>query len=342
MVKCTKCPSAYHVGDHCLPAGSIQLNNANIVCPEHFKPLKNQANHSRVNVTWCFVCTKTGGDLIGCNKCPAVYHVECAPNPPEPSKTFDFLTTSTINQESNNDDEHNNSASSNSTTTSSNKTVSATNNHSPQSNVSASTQSSSKSIRFESNWTCEDCLFHKRPLYGDIVWSKVGSYRWWPGQICLPRSLPENLQNTSRINQVGEFAVRFFGSNDYSWVHLGRCFVFAEGDDESSHSGGGSGGSRSKSLIASYKKSVLEAKLAFKKIEQMKRDRQGRLTSTNATKINNFTFIKTNKIYGNVNLNRLPLNELQKCDCDETMAAPCSSDTECVNRVLKYECKLFS
>lgn len=26
------------------------------------------------------------------------------------------------------------------------------------------------------NWLCEDCIINKRPLYGEIVWAKVGRY----------------------------------------------------------------------------------------------------------------------------------------------------------------------
>ncbi len=40
LVKCVRCPSAYHVGDYCIPAGSVVLNSMYIVCPNHFQPLK--------------------------------------------------------------------------------------------------------------------------------------------------------------------------------------------------------------------------------------------------------------------------------------------------------------
>jgi len=40
--------------------------------------------------------------------------------------------------------------------------------------------------------------------------------------------LPENLKIKST---VGEFPVKFFGSNDYYWVTIGRTFTFVEGDE---------------------------------------------------------------------------------------------------------------
>jgi hypothetical protein len=42
LVKCVRCPTAYHAGDHCLAAGSIILNSNYIVCPRHFVPLKSK------------------------------------------------------------------------------------------------------------------------------------------------------------------------------------------------------------------------------------------------------------------------------------------------------------
>jgi len=30
----------------------------------------------------------------------------------------------------------------------------------------------------ETKWRCEECLLGKRPLNGDIVWAKVGHYRY--------------------------------------------------------------------------------------------------------------------------------------------------------------------
>lgn len=57
LFKCVRCPSAYHVGEFCIAAGSLNLPGYNIVCPKHFKRSKsNKAVHSHVNVSWCFSC----------------------------------------------------------------------------------------------------------------------------------------------------------------------------------------------------------------------------------------------------------------------------------------------
>ncbi len=169
-------------------------------------------------------------------------------------------------------------------------------------------------------------MHNKRPLLGDIVWAKVGMYRWWPAQVCLPRALPENIRERSYA--VGEFPVKFFGTNDYYWVSLGRCFAFAEGDECHKSSSG------HKSLELAFKQGVRVAKAAFKEVARLKANRAPKPTVNKF----NFTFIKTNRPFGNVSVPRIPLAELPKCDCDTKHPAPCSSDSRCMNRMLKYEC----
>ncbi len=304
FVRCIRCPTAYHTSDFCVAAGSMMLTNNNIICPDHFRPLRNQTQHNRVNVSWCFVCCDKG-NLIGCNQCPASYHLNCLENPPHLVAQPDE-----------------------------NKIDSQP--HSPSSTTSShNTSNSANSNRIKSvnsaNWTCEDCLDGKRPLYGQIVWAKVGGYRWWPAQVCLPRLLPENI--LKRAHQVGEFAVRFFGSNDYFWLTIRRCYGFVDGDDIM-----GSVNNR-KSLDVMYKKGIEEAKVAFKEIEILKAERLTKTTGREAMKNakGNFHFIKTNKPYGNATIYKVPLADLPRCDCDPKSANPCGTD-DCMNRVLKYEC----
>ena len=52
----------------------------------------------------------------------------------------------------------------------------------------------------------------------------------------------------------------------------------------------------------------------------------------------NFTYIRTNKPFGNVKVNKVPISELPCCSCDPKSPKPCSTN-DCVNRALKYECK---
>lgn len=75
LIKCIRCPTAYHQKS-CLIAGSILLTPNSMICEEHFEVAKNKKNHTHINVTWCFVCS-VGGSLVCCDTCPASFHPEC-------------------------------------------------------------------------------------------------------------------------------------------------------------------------------------------------------------------------------------------------------------------------
>jgi len=69
----------------------------------------------------------------------------------------------------------------------------------------------------DGGFICEDCETGRLPLYGEVVWVKLGHYRWWPSRICYPHEIPENVEAIS--HSPGKFCVMFLGSNDYYWVH---------------------------------------------------------------------------------------------------------------------------
>ena len=58
LVRCVRCPVAYHATDLCMAAGCVVLSNNSIICPNHFAPRRGVKNHEHVNVSWCFVCTE--------------------------------------------------------------------------------------------------------------------------------------------------------------------------------------------------------------------------------------------------------------------------------------------
>lgn len=53
---------------------------------------------------------------------------------------------------------------------------------------------------------------------------QIGNYRWWPSEVCHPKNIPDNINNIS--HEVGEFAVKFLGTNDYYWLNQHRCFLY--------------------------------------------------------------------------------------------------------------------
>lgn len=146
--------------------------------------------------------------------------------------------------------------------------------------------------------------------------------------------MPENIRD--RVFQVGEFPVRFFGTNDYFWLSIGRCFAFAEGDE--CHRSQNS--QNSKALVASFKRGVNLAKLAFKEAKKLKSARAIKNNPQNGQRMTkyNFQLIKTSRPVGNVVQSRIPLSELPRCECDPKSPTPCGPNENCLNRMLKYEC----
>ena len=79
LMHCIRCPTAYHAGDHCVAAGTIQLTKTDIICPKHYTPplkAKKGTGATHINTNWCFICSQ-GGSLVLCDNCPASFHEEC-------------------------------------------------------------------------------------------------------------------------------------------------------------------------------------------------------------------------------------------------------------------------
>ncbi|XP_067132924.1 LOW QUALITY PROTEIN: histone-lysine N-methyltransferase NSD2 [Centruroides vittatus] len=261
IIRCIRCPVAYHSGDNCISAGSVYINSTQIICANHFQPKKGKQYQSRINASWCFICS-IGGSLICCESCPAAFHIECLaiPHP-------------------------------------------------------------------EESYYCDECIAGKHPRYGNIVWVKLGCYRWWPAKICHPKNVPLNIQNMS--HDVGDFPVQFFGSHDYYWTHKGRVFLFQEGDKGSKEH------SVNRNLAKIFQKAVEEANEAFQSWQVAKEAKEAQ---ENGSKPPSYKFIKSNKPVGKVQIHPFDLSHINRCECDPNSENPCGEDSDCLNRMTMVEC----
>ena len=108
----------------------------------------------------------------------------------------------------------------------------------------------------EGNYYCDNCETGRMPLYGEVLWVKLGVFRWWPARVLHPTEVPANIEKLA--HDVGEFPIQFCGSHDYYWINRGRCFLYDEGDVEripamTTNSG----------KDATYKRGLVEAAEAF-------------------------------------------------------------------------------
>ena len=81
----------------------------------------------------------------------------------------------------------------------------------------------------EGSYICYECIIGKTILYGDLVWVKIGVYRWWPARVFPPDEIPVQFHDRFAEASPGEFLVQFYGSHDFAFVHRGQAFLYQEG-----------------------------------------------------------------------------------------------------------------
>jgi hypothetical protein len=81
LVKCMKCPAAYHMQLSCFPAGTEIISSTQVICPRHptdqeKKRNAKEKNAKPLNIDWCNICTESG-NLVCCESCPSAFHPQC-------------------------------------------------------------------------------------------------------------------------------------------------------------------------------------------------------------------------------------------------------------------------
>ncbi|XP_053125515.1 histone-lysine N-methyltransferase NSD3 isoform X5 [Hemicordylus capensis] len=180
----------------------------------------------------------------------------------------------------------------------------------------------------DGSWNCNDCKAGKKLRYKQIVWVKLGNYRWWPAEICNPRSVPLNIQGLK--HDIGDFPVFFFGSHDYYWVHQGRVFPYVEGDKSFAEG--------QTSINKTFKKALEEAAKRFQELKAQRESKEALEIERNSRKPPPYKHIKSNKVVGKVQIQVADLSEIPRCNCKPTDENPCGLESECLNRMLQYEC----
>jgi len=181
----------------------------------------------------------------------------------------------------------------------------------------------------DEQYFCYDCQSRKQLHYGDVIWIKLGSYRWWPAKISHPNLVPENIMKLSHTR--GDFPVYFFGSHDYYWSHRGRVFVFVEEDGQIKY--GKSGSSDKK-----FKVAVQEARTEYAQRKVMDEERVEKLKNMEKPR---FKLIKQNRPINNVSQSThddIQMSAKQRCDCKPDGDILCGTD-DCLNRLMMLECE---
>ncbi|CAA2973542.1 Hypothetical predicted protein [Olea europaea subsp. europaea] len=67
---------------------------------------------------------------------------------------------------------------------------------------------------------------------GDIVWGKIRSHPWWPGQIHNPLDASEFAEKHAHSGQAGRLLVAFFGDHSCAWCLPSQLIPFVENFEE--------------------------------------------------------------------------------------------------------------
>ncbi|XP_068570705.1 histone-lysine N-methyltransferase, H3 lysine-36 specific isoform X2 [Cebidichthys violaceus] len=181
----------------------------------------------------------------------------------------------------------------------------------------------------QGSWFCNDCKSGKRPRIKDILWVKWGRYRWWPAEVCLAKDVPNNILRMK--HEVGEFPVQFFGSKDFVWTYQARVFPYMEGDTHNIEKMG-------KGADAVYKNALMDAAERFRALQAEREMKQLQEDRKNDKKPPPYRHIKVNRPIGKVQIFTADLSEIPRCNCKASDENPCGIDSECINRMLMYEC----
>ncbi|XP_074143359.1 histone-lysine N-methyltransferase NSD3 isoform X5 [Sminthopsis crassicaudata] len=308
MMRCLRCPIAYHSGDGCIAAGSLFVSSYILICSNHSK--RSSHSSSTVNVGFCFVCAR--GLIVQDHSDPMFNSIAYKSHYLLIQSNRAELKLPMIPSSS-----------------ASKKKCEKGGKLLCCESCPASFHPECLSIVMpEGCWNCNDCKAGKKLHYKQIVWVKLGNYRWWPAEICNPRSVPLNIQGLK--HDLGDFPVFFFGSHDYYWVHQGRVFPYVEGDKSFAEG--------QTSINKTFKKALEEAAKRFQELKAQRESKEALELERNSRKPPPYKHIKANKVIGKVQIQVADLSEIPRCNCKPADENPCGLESECLNRMLQYEC----
>lgn len=359
LFKCVLCPTAYHLEQNCMPAGTEIIGNFAIICQRHF-PLSASGEHRNSAVT------KNGSELVEENnnnstlleaKSP-VDETDVKVTPKKPLKKKITLPAQVnVNWCF--------ICARGGSLLCCDKCPSAF-----HAECLKLTEEEQRRKWGEEAFICEECESGRFPLYGELVWAKFGSYRWWPAVIVSEGQVPANLNPSKRSR--GEFCIKFLGSNDHAWIGRKRVFLYTDDDallgvandkeDEQPVTPKGKkgkqqklkspmkeltqwvGGAQKRGMDAAFTLSMSEARVMNQMMQERKQGRQQELSKL--LRPMPYYKLKTNRPVAPVKLFELRADAKQDlmCVCEpqqeegSTELVTCGQNSECLNRLLLTEC----
>ncbi|XP_063703884.1 nuclear receptor binding SET domain protein [Culicoides brevitarsis] len=181
----------------------------------------------------------------------------------------------------------------------------------------------------QGKYVCDSCSSGRRPLHNELVWAKIGNYRFWPAIVLAPQTVP--LSMVDAFHYPNDFCVKFFGTRDCAWVGRDRVFVIEE-EDAIGRIPEAKGG-----LEAAFAKAISELRIVQKMLKADKLASQQKTMSK--SKPDPYVKIQINRAVPPIKLEMdVEAAHNIECQCKPTDEDPCGITSQCLNRSSKQEC----
>eukprot|EP01134_Creolimax_fragrantissima_P000207 CFRG0207T1 len=172
-------------------------------------------------------------------------------------------------------------------------------------------------------WLCPECDEGKLPLVDDVVFAKLGIYRWWPAKILDRDNLSENLAYKAHSN--ADVPVYFFGSHDQSWVPVNHMTTY-RGDMK-----------YKVKPPPVFQRAVVEANEHITQLDEQKQEKAAMMASKDPVKP--YRSIKSNQWL--CQKPQVFIEDIHsECQCvDATQLNQRCTDDRCLNRTTNVECR---
>lgn len=139
---------------------------------------------------------------------------------------------------------------------------------------------------------------------GDLVWGKIRSHPWWPGQVCDPKDASEF---AIEHKQEGRLLVTFFGDGTWSWCLPSQLIPFVENFSEMVTNGGSKSFSNAVESAVNEVGRLVELEMTCNCVPQEKRAGLGRPALENAG-------LKAGALMAEVDFSRLSIPEYESAE----------------------------
>lgn len=181
-------------------------------------------------------------------------------------------------------------------------------------------------LQVPDKYICEECESGRLPLYGEIVWAKLGIHKWWPSIILPPSEVSDKLLACQQ--DANHFCVFFFGTHNCAWICRDYVYLYQEDDCKFNN--------QEFQGEFMFRKACAEAKECYA-LMKMKPSRYNSVGRNSHLKPAPYKKIKYNYVVPPVKWESGHYS-FTDCECKPNDPYACSLNSGCINYYLCIEC----